>query len=95
MKNRPSILKYFSALIGGSTAQIGDPSGKKEERTILELSDIKRNTYGLQKDLSKIFKNFSEMYEEKDNQPQIVNNSEWYSDLNLIDFLYKFGKHYR
>ena len=87
--------KYFSALIGGSTAQIGDPSGKKEERPTLDLSDIKTNIHGLRKDLSNIFKNFIQMYEVKDNQSLIVNNSDWYSNLNLIDFLYEFGKHYR
>jgi len=83
------------ALIGGATAQIGDPSGKKEERPTLDLSDIKNNLQGLQNNLLSIFENFSEMYGIKDNPPIIVNNSDWYSDLNLIDFLYKFGKHYR
>ena len=85
----------LSALLGGATAQIGDPSGKKEERPTLDLSDIKNNLQGLQNNLLSIFENFSEMYGIRDNLPIIVNNSDWYSDLNLIDFLYKFGKHYR
>ena len=82
------------ALIGGFTAQIGDPSGKSEERPQLDLSEIKKNQAGIKNNLYHIFKNFSEMYEVKE-EYLILNNYDWCGDLKLGDFLYKFGKHYR
>ena len=81
-------------MIGGFTAQIGDPSGKSEERPLLELSEIQKNVRGLEKNLKQIFKNFGQLYDISES-PTILNNSEWCNDLKLGDFLYKFGKNYK
>ena len=81
-------------MIGGFTAQIGDPSGKSEERPLLKLSEIQKNISGLEENLKQIFQNFGQLYDISES-PTILNNYEWCKDLKLGDFLYKFGKNYK
>jgi tyrosyl-tRNA synthetase len=85
------------ALIGGSTARIGDPSGKSEERQSLSQKEIEENKTGIENNLRMIFRNFQNDSPMGDKmQPAlIVDNSNWYKDLNVVDFLATFGKHYR
>ncbi len=71
------------ALIGGGTTLIGDPSGKDEGRKILQLQDIENNIVKIEK----IFEKFINL---KD-KAKIINNYEWLSDINYINFLRDVG----
>ena len=71
------------ALVGGGTTLIGDPSGKDQTRKILNKEDIDRNLNNIKETFSK-FINLS-------NNSLIINNYDWLSNLNYIDFLREFG----
>ncbi|MDF7668852.1 MULTISPECIES: tyrosine--tRNA ligase [unclassified Lactobacillus] len=73
-------------VIGGGTGTIGDPSGRKSERTLLDAEKLHQNEVALTKQMEKLFgtENF-----------QIVNNAEWLDKLTLIDFLRDYGKHFQ
>ncbi len=76
-------------LMGGGTTKVGDPSGKDESRKILNDDAINQNILGIQK----IFKQFLD-FESSPNKAIMVNNDDWLSKLNYIDFLRDFGKHF-
>ncbi len=71
------------ALVGGATTLIGDPSGKDSTRKILKKEDVDKNI----KNISNTFKKFINL---KKNS-QIVNNYEWLSEINYIEFLRDIG----
>ena len=71
------------ALVGGGTTLIGDPSGKDQTRKILSKADIDKNI----KNIEKTFNSFINL--KKDSL--IINNYDWLSELNYIDFLREFG----
>ena len=74
-------------IIGGGTGMIGDPSGRSDERNLLSKEKLQENLLGIRKQLE-LFLDF----ENKKNPAQIINNSEWLSKVNLIDFLRETGK---
>ncbi len=71
------------ALIGGGTSLIGDPSGKDQTRKILSKKEIDSN-------ISNIERTFSRFINLQNNS-LIINNYDWLSNLNYIDFLREFG----
>ncbi len=71
------------ALVGGGTTLIGDPSGKDKTRKILSKEDIDKN-------IKNIENTFSRFINLKKNS-MIINNYDWLSELNYIDFLREFG----
>lgn len=71
-------------LLGGATTKVGDPSGKDETRKILTQEDIENNKRGIRK----VFEQFGL------DDCQIVDNDEWLSKLNYIEFLRDVGKHF-
>ena len=71
------------ALIGGGTTLIGDPSGKDQTRKILSKKEIDTN-------ISNIERTFNRFINLKNNS-LIINNYDWLSNLNYIDFLREFG----
>jgi tyrosyl-tRNA synthetase len=75
------------ALIGGGTGLIGDPSGKTEMRQILTLGQINDNAQCLQAQLSK-YLDFGE------GKAMLVNNADWLTTLNYIEFLRDIGRHF-
>jgi tyrosyl-tRNA synthetase len=75
------------ALIGGGTGLIGDPSGKTEMRRILTLEQIHFNAQCLQAQLSK-YLDFGE------GKAMLVNNADWLTTLNYIEFLRDIGRHF-
>jgi len=77
------------ALIGGATGMIGDPSGKSEERKLLDEETLKKNQQGLYNQLQ-LFLNFNEKIP---NKAEIVNNYDWTKPFDLIGFLREVGKH--
>ena len=76
-------------LMGGGTTKVGDPSGKDESRKILDDNAINQNIVGIQK----IFGQFID-FETLPNKAIMVNNDDWLSKLNYIDFLRDFGRHF-
>lgn len=77
------------ALIGGATGMIGDPSGKSEERNLLNEETLKRNQEGVKKQLEK----FLDFDAAKPNAAVMVNNYDWFKDISLLSFIRDTGKH--
>ncbi len=77
------------ALIGGATGMIGDPSGKSEERNLLDIEQIRKNQAGIQKQLER----FLDFDSDIDNKAVMVNNYDWFKDINFLDFVRDIGKH--
>ena len=76
------------ALVGGATGMIGDPSGKSAERQLLSLDDINHNLNCQKKQLEQFLD-----FDCGDNSAEIVNNYDWFKDINLLDFIRYTGKH--
>ena len=75
-------------LMGGATASIGDPTGKSEMRKMLTYEEVQANNEKIKKTLS-IFLDF-----EGENPAIIVNNADWFRNLNYIDFMREIGVHF-
>jgi tyrosyl-tRNA synthetase len=75
------------ALVGGGTGLIGDPSGKTEMRQILTRDQIDHNACGLQRQLSRYLE-FGE------GKAILLNNADWLTRLNYIEFLRDIGRHF-
>lgn len=76
-------------LIGGATGMIGDPSGKSEERNLLDVATINHNLKAIKKQLRK-FLDFSPA---APNAAEIVNNYDWTRRLTFLEFSRDIGKH--
>jgi tyrosyl-tRNA synthetase len=76
------------ALVGGATGMVGDPSGKSDERKLLDLATIEHNISCQKKQLQK-FINFGN----SGNQAKMVNNYDWFKDWSFLDFIRDVGKH--
>ena len=77
------------ALLGGATGMIGDPSGKSQERNLLDLDTLRKNQEGIKKQLAK-FLNFDD---HEPNAAMLVNNYDWMSKYSFLDFIRDIGKH--
>ncbi len=77
------------ALVGGATGMVGDPSGKSEERNLLSEDALQKNQEGVRKQLER----FLEFDESKPNSAVMVNNYDWFKDMNFLDFIRDVGKH--
>ncbi|MBC13413.1 MAG: tyrosine--tRNA ligase [Rhodothermaceae bacterium] len=76
------------ALVGGGTGLIGDPSGKKDERTLQTREQVDANVAGIRKQLER-FLDF-----EGEHAAQMANNADWLTTIPLTDFLRDVGKHF-
>ena len=76
-------------LMGGATGMIGDPSGKSDERNLLDQQTLETNCAGIQKQ----FQRFLDFDSSLSNAAQMVNNYDWMKDFSLIDFSREVGKH--
>ncbi len=77
------------ALVGGATGMVGDPSGKSEERNLLDEETLAKNVAGVKAQLER-FLNFDSTLE---NAAQLVNNYDWMKEISLIEFVRDIGKH--
>ena len=89
------LLKHFQlkghkpyVLVGGATGMVGDPSGKSEERKFLDEETLSYNLNQQKKQIQK-FLNF----DEGENKAELVNNYDWFKDMDLLQFLRDVGKH--
>jgi tyrosyl-tRNA synthetase len=76
------------ALVGGATGMIGDPSGKSEERNLLDEETLFRNQGGMKKQLSR----FLEFETGKPNAAEMVNNYDWMKNFTFLEFIRDIGK---
>lgn len=76
------------ALIGGATGMIGDPTGKSEERNLLDTATLEKNIAGIKKQLEH-FLNFDQSIP---NPAILVNNYDWLKDFSFLDFIRDVGK---
>jgi tyrosyl-tRNA synthetase len=90
------ILRHFQnaghtpvVLLGGATGMIGDPSGKSDERNLLDKKILKFN----EKKLKLQFEKFLDFKSKKNNRAILVNNYDWMSKFSIIDFSRDIGKH--
>ncbi len=77
------------ALIGGATGMIGDPSGKSEERNLLDEETLRHNVACIKKQLAK----FLDFESNEPNKAELVNNYDWMKDFTFLDFARDIGKH--
>ena len=77
------------ALIGGATGMIGDPSGKSDERNLLDPESLQKNIDGIRNQLNK-FLDFDSI---KSRGARLVNNYDWIKGYTFIDFSRDVGKH--
>lgn len=77
------------ALVGGATGMIGDPSGKSQERNLLDLTTLQHNISCIQQQLSK----FLDFDGTAPNKALLVNNYDWMKDFSFLDFIRDVGKH--
>ncbi len=76
------------ALIGGATGMIGDPSGKSDERNLLDEATLNKNVAGIKQVLSR----FLDFNSTVTNAPILVNNYDWMKDFSFINFARDVGK---
>jgi tyrosyl-tRNA synthetase len=76
-------------LMGGATGMIGDPSGKSDERNLLDQQTLEKNCNGIQKQ----FEKFLDFDSTSSNAARLVNNYDWMKTYSLIEFSRDIGKH--
>lgn len=77
------------ALVGGATGMIGDPSGKSEERNLLDEATLRKNEAGIKKQLA----HFLDFSSDKENRAIMVNNYDWMKNYSFLNFIREIGKH--
>jgi tyrosyl-tRNA synthetase len=77
------------ALVGGATGMIGDPSGKSEERNLLDETTLRKNQEGIKKQLEK----FLDFQSDRKNKAVMVNNYDWMKEYSFLGFIRDIGKH--
>ncbi len=76
-------------LMGGGTTKIGDPSGKDEARKLLSPKDIEEN----KRSMAQVFSRFIK-FGEGSSDAIMLDNAEWLDNINYIEFLRDYGKHF-
>ena len=90
------MLKHFQrcghkpiVLVGGATGMIGDPSGKSDERNLLDEDTLRHNQEAIRLQLQK----FLDFVDDAPNAAELVNNYDWMKDVTFLDFARNIGKH--
>ena len=89
------ILKHFQmcghrpiALIGGATGMIGDPSGKSQERNLLDEATLRHNQEAIKNQLARLI----DFDSDAENHALLVNNYDWMKEFSFLDFARDIGK---
>jgi tyrosyl-tRNA synthetase len=77
------------ALVGGATGMVGDPSGKSEERNLLDEATLAHNLAGVQSQLER----FLDFTPTLPNRAEVVNNYDWFQPISFLSFIRDVGKH--
>ncbi|TDE06499.1 tyrosine--tRNA ligase [Flavobacterium hiemivividum] len=90
------LLKHFQlsghkplALVGGATGMIGDPSGKSNERNLLDEPTLRHNQEAIRAQLSR----FLDFTSDAPNAAELVNNYDWMKNFSFLEFIRDIGKH--
>ncbi len=90
------MLKHFQlaghkpiVLVGGATGMIGDPSGKSQERNLLDETTLRHNQECLKVQISK----FLDFDSKDENAAEMVNNYDWMKEFSFLGFIRDIGKH--
>ena len=90
------MLKHFQrcghkpiVLVGGATGMIGDPSGKSDERNLLDEDTLRHNQKAIRLQLQK----FLDFGDDAPNAAELINNYDWMKDVTFLDFARNIGKH--
>ncbi|KAK6642804.1 hypothetical protein RUM43_004306 [Polyplax serrata] len=89
------------ALLGGATAQIGDPSGRNKDRPEMLRTVVEHNAEKIEHSIRVLFENHLEYFCDKADLPkniqelQIVNNIDWYNDMSALYFINNIGRNFR
>jgi tyrosyl-tRNA synthetase len=90
------MLKHFQiaghkpiALVGGATGMIGDPSGKSQERNLLDEPTLRHNQECIKNQLAR----FLDFESDAPNAAELVNNYDWMKDFSFLNFIRDIGKH--
>ncbi|XP_007231642.2 tyrosine--tRNA ligase, mitochondrial [Astyanax mexicanus] len=86
------------AVVGGATAQVGDPSGKLRERERLSSAAAEHNTRSITDSLWRIFTNHELLFcpeSARLGTVSVLNNAGWYRDWRVVDFLSEVGRYFR
>ncbi|XP_037307813.1 tyrosine--tRNA ligase, mitochondrial [Pungitius pungitius] len=89
---------HVLAVLGGATAQIGDPSGKTSERERLSPEVAEANTRGVREGIQRVFANHELHFHDGSREPgtvTVLNNLSWYKNRGVVDFLSEAGRHLR
>jgi len=76
------------ALVGGATGMVGDPSGKSDERNLLDEETLNKNIAGVQGVLSRFLD-----FNDSENGAILVNNYDWMKNFSFLEFIRDVGKH--
>ncbi|GGD21873.1 tyrosine--tRNA ligase [Hyunsoonleella pacifica] len=77
------------ALVGGATGMIGDPSGKSNERNLLDEKTLRHNQEAIKKQLA----HFLDFESSAENAAVLVNNYDWMKEFSFLEFIRDVGKH--
>ncbi|MCU7550030.1 tyrosine--tRNA ligase [Chitinophagaceae bacterium LB-8] len=77
------------ALVGGATGMVGDPSGRSLERNLLSEDVLQKNLEGIKSQLQK----YLDFDSSKPTAAELVNNYDWFKNINFLDFIRDAGKH--
>ncbi len=75
-------------LVGGATGMIGDPSGKTEERNLLDEETLRHNQEAIKKQLARFLE-----FSSGENRAGMVNNYDWMKGFSFLEFIRDVGKH--
>ena len=75
-------------LAGGATGMVGDPSGRSEERNLLDVETLQHNVQNIKRQLERILD-----FEKGPTQATLVDNADWTRKISMLDFLREVGKH--
>ena len=89
MPGTEEYLNTHLLLVGGATGMIGDPSGKSQERNLLDQDTLYHNQEAIKKQVSK----FLDFDGTEPNKAELVNNYDWMKDYKFLDFVRDIGKH--
>ena len=76
------------ALVGGATGMVGDPSGKSQERNLLDTETLNHNVVCVKKQLERFLD-----FDCGENSAEMVNNYDWFKEFSFLDFIRDVGKH--
>jgi tyrosyl-tRNA synthetase len=76
------------ALVGGATGMVGDPSGKSQERNLLDAATLDHNVACVRKQLEAFLD-----FDCGANSAEMVNNYDWFKNMSFLDFIRDVGKH--